>query len=128
MSGILGEVSGGKAGAGLFPDNFVHLGGDEVDMTCWSNTPHVAAWLAANNMTTDQAYMYFVEKAHQDVIPAGRNPVNWEEVFNHFGSNLDKVRLSLCVHNKLSDCQMAYKPVLSRTCAMLGDDCSHLVE
>ena len=30
-----------------------------------------------------------MERAHQIVIPRGRYPVNWEEVFNHFGSQLD---------------------------------------
>jgi len=90
LGGLLGEITGGSQGAGLLPDNFVHLGGDEVDTGCWTNTPHVQQWLTANNMTTQQAYMYFVEQAHQMIIPAGRNPVNWEEVFNNFGSALDK--------------------------------------
>jgi len=90
LSGLLGEVTGKGVGDGLFPDNFVHLGGDEVDTTCWTNTPHVVDWLTAHNMTTDQGYMFFVEQGHQDVMAAGRSPVNWEEVFVHFGSALDK--------------------------------------
>jgi len=90
IQGLLGEVTGYKQGAGLFPDNFVHLGGDEVDTSCWTSVPHVQQWLDSHNMTTEDAYMYFVEQAHNYIIPAGRNPVNWEEVFNHFGNKLDK--------------------------------------
>jgi len=90
LQSLLNEVTGGAQFGGLFPDNFVHLGGDEVDTSCWSSTPHIQAWLTKNNFTVEQAYMFFVEKAHSYVIPAGRNPVNWEEVFNHFGSKLDQ--------------------------------------
>ena len=32
-------------------DEFLHLGGDEVDTTCWSQTPEIVAWLAARNLT-----------------------------------------------------------------------------
>ena len=39
--------------SGLFPDNMVHLGGDEVTTTCWSQTPSIQAWLTARNMTAD---------------------------------------------------------------------------
>lgn len=54
-----GEMTGGKASAsgkpsGLFPKNMIHLGGDEVDTSCWEKTPEVAAWLTAHNMTADQ--------------------------------------------------------------------------
>jgi len=89
LSGLLGELTGDRQGAGLFPDNFIHLGGDEVDTTCWSNTPRIVQWLQKNNMTAEQGYMYFVQQAHNMVMPANRNPVNWEEVFTHFGSKLD---------------------------------------
>ena len=45
----------GKPSPGVFPDNFVHLGGDEVDTSCWSTTPAVSDWLKAQNMTADDA-------------------------------------------------------------------------
>lgn len=33
--------------------------------------------------------MYIVEQAHSMVLGYGRSPVNWEEVFDHFGTSLD---------------------------------------
>ncbi len=49
LDGLLREVTGGGAapGHGIFPDAFVHLGGDEVDTHCWTETPRVADWMLA---------------------------------------------------------------------------------
>lgn len=51
MTGLWGEVTGGQPGAGIFPENFIHLGGDEVDTSCWSQSPRISAWLASQNLT-----------------------------------------------------------------------------
>ena len=48
-----GKTSTKGAPSGLFPDNFVHLGGDEVNTGCWSSTPKVAAWLKQHGMSAD---------------------------------------------------------------------------
>jgi hexosaminidase len=73
----------------IFSDQFIHLGGDEVDTSCWSKTPSVQAWMTMKNFTTSQAYMYFVERAHDIAHSVNRLPINWEEVFNEFGTKLD---------------------------------------
>merc|ERR1712232_1402688 len=95
IEGLLEEITGGHASkpgapAGLFPDHFVHLGGDEVDTSCWSSTPAVNSWLTANNMTADQGYAYFVKRVAGMVIDRGHRPVQWSEVFDHFKSQLPK--------------------------------------
>lgn len=79
-----------KECTGLFPGGMMHLGGDEVNTGCWTKTPAVAAWLKARNMTGDDGYAYFVKKAADMVIALGKRPVQWVEVFDHFGSKLDK--------------------------------------
>lgn len=38
-------TEGGSVRGGLFPDDFFHLGGDEVDPTCWAVTPQVEQWM-----------------------------------------------------------------------------------
>jgi len=95
ITGLLNEMSGGHASgphapSGLFPDNMIHLGGDEVDTSCWTSTPAVAAWLQARGMSADEGYAYFVKRAATIAISQGRRPVQWVEVFDHFGSALDK--------------------------------------
>jgi len=90
IESLLGEVTGRKPGAGLFFDDLLHLGGDEVDTGCWTASPQIKQWLAQQNFTANQAYMYFVNRAHQIALDQGRIPVNWEEVFINFGTKLDK--------------------------------------
>ena len=83
---LLHECTGGVASApgkpspGVFPDNFVHLGGDEVDTSCWQTTTAVANWLKAQNMSADDAYAYFVKRVSGIAIKQGHRPVQWSEV------------------------------------------------
>jgi len=96
IDNLIQELAGDHAGparparAGLFADNFVHLGGDEVNTGCWSSTPSVAAWLKAQNMTADEGYAYFVKKVASMVIKRKHRPVQWSEVFDHFKGSLPK--------------------------------------
>lgn len=89
LESLFGEMTGNVTGGGLFPDEFFHLGGDEVYTGCWTNDPQISAWLASHNMTAKDGYKYFVKRVHDMVIAQGRSPVNWEEVFLNFGTDLD---------------------------------------
>jgi len=75
--------------AALTFDNYFHLGGDEVDTSCWSSTPSIVAWMNAHNYTTDQTYEYFVAQVDQMALNINRIPIRWEEVWKHFGTQLD---------------------------------------
>jgi len=96
ITALLMEMTGGRPSTpgnpspGLFKDNFIHLGGDEVDTSCWSKTPAIEAWLQQNNYTADQAYGYFVYKVARIAIAQGHRPIQWSEVFDHFGNKLAK--------------------------------------
>lgn len=95
IENLIREITGGKPSSpsqprGLFPDDFMHLGGDEVDTSCWGKTPDVAAWLKAKGMSEDDGYAYFVKRVAQMVIDQGHRPVQWSEVFDHFKGKLPK--------------------------------------
>ena len=83
---MLNECTGGvaskpgKPSPGLFKSNMIHLGGDEVDTSCWSSTPAVAAWLKAQGMTPDQGYAYFVKRVAAMASAQGHRPIQWSEV------------------------------------------------
>ena len=94
ISALLLEMTGGRTSApahpsGLFPENMLHLGGDEVNTDCWTRTPAVKKWLDAKGLTADEGYAYFVKRAAAIALAQGRRPVQWVEVFDHFGSALD---------------------------------------
>jgi len=72
----------------LFLDSVVHVGGDEVDTSCWLQSPQINSWLNAHNFTVEQAYGYFVQRVHTIGDANNRTPMNWEEVFDNFGSAL----------------------------------------
>ena len=76
--------------AALFPDDFMHLGGDEVNTQCWDRTPSIAQWMREQGLTADGAYAYFVKKAAAIATSKGKRPVQWSEVFDHFKATLPK--------------------------------------
>ena len=92
---LLAETTGRKpssrgAPSGLFPDGFLHLGGDEVSTDCWEQTPRIAAWLKAKGMSADDGYAHFVQRTAAIAMAQGRRPVQWSEVFDHFKTKLPK--------------------------------------
>ncbi|PWA69327.1 beta-hexosaminidase 3 [Artemisia annua] len=92
IDGVLSDFSK------TFKYKFVHLGGDEVDTSCWSSTPRIQKWLKQQGLNESQAYEYFVLKAQKIAVSHGFEVINWEETFNHFGSKLDRKTV---VHNWL---------------------------
>lgn len=89
LQGLFFDLTGGIRGSGLFFENLMHLGGDEVDTTCWTITPSVQAWLTAHNYTADQGYEYMVSHAQAIAHAYGRDVVGWEEIWDHFGTQLN---------------------------------------
>jgi hexosaminidase len=93
---LLSECTGGRASQpgnpspGLFKDNFVHLGGDEVDTHCWRHTPSVAQWMSDHGLSADGSYAYFVNRVAQMAIAQGHRPVQWSEVYDRFKNKLAK--------------------------------------
>jgi hexosaminidase len=68
----------------IFPDEFVHVGGDEVPLDCWENSPDIKQWMDDQNMTNAvDAYEYFETRLLSIVSDdLGKSPIVWQEVFN----------------------------------------------
>jgi hexosaminidase len=81
VESVLTEMSGPH---GVFFDEMVHLGGDEVDMGCWNQSDRILGWLGQRNMSLQDGYKYFVDRAHQMALDLGKTPVNWEGVALQF--------------------------------------------
>ncbi|XP_047968685.1 beta-hexosaminidase 3-like isoform X1 [Salvia hispanica] len=90
IDGILSDFSK------IFKFKFIHLGGDEVDTSCWIITPHVKSWLQKQGIDDSDAYQYFVLRVQKLALSHGYEIINWEEAFNDFGSKLNPQTV---VHN-----------------------------
>eukprot|EP00908_Phaeocystis_cordata_P018122 Transcript_29514.p2 GENE.Transcript_29514~~Transcript_29514.p2 ORF type:complete len:586 (-),score=168.89 Transcript_29514:155-1849(-) len=87
ITDLLKEVTGDKKStrgkpSGLFPDNMVHLGGDEVATNCWESDSKMGDFKSKNSLSDgEDLYSYFVSKAGKIAQAKGRRPVQWAEAW-----------------------------------------------
>lgn len=73
----------------IFPFEMVHSGGDEVKHQCWDDDLQSAQWLKDHNMTSKDAYLYFVNSNAEMISQLGRRPLAWNDAWYNFGTSLD---------------------------------------
>lgn len=80
----------------VFPDKYVHLGGDEVGFECWESNPDVNHFMDRLNITKDYKALesYYVQKLVDIVHNMSINTIVWQEVFE----NEVKIPKSTIVH------------------------------
>lgn len=75
----------------LAPDNFFHLGGDEVDTNCWSQRPAIMRWLSERGMTLNQGFEYYLKRVIKYVSGVlGKTIVVWNDSWTSLGPVLPK--------------------------------------
>eukprot|EP01052_Picozoa_sp_SAG31_P006776 SAG31_NODE_315_length_17848_cov_18.145811_6_plen_157_part_00 len=80
-----------ESAATIFPDDYMHLGGDEVKQEKWENDPKIVSWMSNHGMnSTTSLYAYYESKIQALAHAHNRTVVNWVEVFELFGEQLDK--------------------------------------
>ena len=74
----------------IFPDPFIHLGGDEIQLECWEHSRTIRQWMRLHNMTeVVQVLEHFEVYLIQLAIRNNRVPVVWQDVFD-YGAVLPK--------------------------------------
>jgi hexosaminidase len=69
---------------------FLHLGGDEVDTTCWALDAATRAWVAAQGLSGVGAiYGEFVRRLDGVARALARAPLRWEDAWTALGPALD---------------------------------------
>ena len=67
--------------AGLFPDKYFHIGGDEVNGKQWDANPKIQAFMRAHGLKTNQDLQaYFNERVEKTVAKHGKIMVGWDEI------------------------------------------------
>ena len=77
LDGFIGEMTA------LFPDEYFHVGGDEVSPTKWMGSPYVRAFMQAHKMANATALQaYFSKRVLEIVTKHGKHMVGWDEILN----------------------------------------------
>jgi hexosaminidase len=67
--------------ARLFPDQFFHIGGDEVNGKEWDANPKIQAFMKAHHIKNNaELQAYFSSRVQDLVIKHKKTPVGWDEV------------------------------------------------
>ncbi|QNI38390.1 family 20 glycosylhydrolase [Edaphobacter sp. 4G125] len=77
IDAFLGEM------ATIFPDPYLHLGGDETPGTQWKNNPRVVAFMKEHNFKdTEELQTYFSQRVLEIAKKHGKHMVGWDEILN----------------------------------------------
>lgn len=66
----------------LFPDEYMHIGGDENNGVQWTTNPDIQAFMKANNLPTKEALQNYFSKRLQAILSKhGKRTMGWDEIF-----------------------------------------------
>jgi hexosaminidase len=67
--------------ARLFPDQFFHIGGDEVNGKQWDANPKIQVFMRAHGMKTNQDLQAYFNKRVQEIVRKhGKTMIGWDEI------------------------------------------------
>jgi hexosaminidase len=77
LDGFLGEM------AHLFPDAYIHIGGDESNGKQWAANPQIQAFMHAHGLTTSaQLQAYFNTRVEKILAKYHKRMVGWDEILS----------------------------------------------
>ena len=75
LDGFLGEM------AALFPDQYIHIGGDECPKTRWKECAHCQELIRKNNLKDEHGLQsYFIQRIEKYINSKGRKIIGWDEI------------------------------------------------
>ncbi|MFL6275909.1 MAG: beta-N-acetylhexosaminidase [Blastocatellia bacterium] len=69
--------------AGLFADDYIHIGGDENNGRQWTANPQIQAFMKAKNIKDNHALQaYFNQRLSRILEKLGKKMIGWEEILH----------------------------------------------
>ncbi len=77
LEGFIGEM------AGLFPDAFFHIGGDEVNGKQWNANEKIQAFMKSHNLKSNEELQAYFNKRVQAIVDKNhKTMIGWDEILN----------------------------------------------
>lgn len=74
-----------KEVSSVFPDSYIHLGGDEVNFSCWKSNPDVRAFMQKMGFRTDFTKLeaFYMESIVNITSTLNKTAIVWQDVFDY---------------------------------------------
>ncbi|XP_068169794.1 beta-hexosaminidase subunit alpha [Antennarius striatus] len=79
MARLFKEVSS------VFPDSYIHLGGDEVDFSCWRSNPDIRAFMKKMGFGADfnKLEAFYIDNIVKIISALNKTSIVWQDVFDY---------------------------------------------
>ncbi|KAK6188319.1 hypothetical protein SNE40_004517 [Patella caerulea] len=67
----------------LFPDDYIHIGGNDVNFSCWESNPEIKEFMKQMNYTALQLEQYYFQKVLNIVRDLYRKNIVWQDVYDN---------------------------------------------
>ena len=69
--------------AEVFPDRYVHVGGDEVNPKWWQRSERIQAFITEHNLQDERGLQnYFLQRVHNILVNLDKQVIGWDEVLH----------------------------------------------
>lgn len=110
----------------VFPERYIHLGGDEVGFKCWRSNTNITDYMHRNALATYEALEeHYMQRILEITARLGAGSIVWEEVFTN-GVRLDAAQTIVHVWQAGADAANKLAAITAQQLRALYSSCWYL--